>query len=121
MDVAQMLAHINVQYEIVYENEKFPKPNAFARFMLKTFIKNSVVGSKPFPKNGRTSPYFVITDPKEFEKEKKRLVAYILKTQELGVSHFLPRDTKSFGKLTAEQWNNLFYKHIDHHLSQFNV
>lgn len=32
MNVAQMLAHLNVQYEIIYENEKFPKPNFIARF-----------------------------------------------------------------------------------------
>ncbi len=121
MDVAQMLAHLNIQYEVVYENGKFPKPNAFVRFMLKTFVKNKVVGSKPFPRNGRTAPYFVIADTRDFEKEKTRLIAYILKTQKNGVEVLLPRDTKSFGKLTEDEWNNLFHKHIDHHLAQFGV
>lgn len=121
MNVAQMLAHCNVQYEIIYENDKFPKPNAFVRFMLKTFVKNKVVGSKPFPKNGRTAPYFVIADEKEFENEKERLITYINTTQKNGVNVLLSRDTKSFGKLTADQWNNLFHKHLDHHLNQFGV
>ncbi len=121
MNVAQMLAHLNVQYEVVYENEKFPKPNAFVRFMLKTFVKNKVVGPKPFPKNGRTAPYFVIADKREFEKEKERLINYINTTQKNGVEVLLPRDTKSFGKLTAVEWNNLFYKHLDHHLTQFGI
>lgn len=121
MGVSQMLAHLNIQYEIVYENEKFPKPNAFVGFVLKNFVKNKVVGPRPFPKNGRTAPYFMIKDDKDFEVEKKRLMAYIIKTQENGVELLLPRDTKSFGKLTANEWSNLFYKHLDHHLLQFGV
>ena len=121
MTVAQMLAHLNIQYEVVYESDKFPKPNAFVRFMLKTFVKNKVVGPKPFAKEGRTAPYFIIDNDRDFEKEKSRLIAYITKTQENGVEVLLPRETKSFGKLTADEWNNLFYKHLDHHLAQFGV
>jgi hypothetical protein len=33
MNVAQMLAHCNVTYELVYE-DKHPQPNAFIKFML---------------------------------------------------------------------------------------
>ena len=121
MAVGQMLAHVNIQYEVIYDNDKFPKPNAFVRFMLKTFVKNKVVGPKPFAKNGKTAPYFVIKDDKDFDKEKSRLIAYITKTQENGVAVLLPIDTKSFGKLTANEWSNMFYKHLDHHLAQFGV
>ncbi|MEE9348470.1 MAG: DUF1569 domain-containing protein [Flavobacteriaceae bacterium] len=121
MTVAQMLAHTNIQYEVIYESDKFPKPNALTRFMLKTFVKETVVGPKPFKRNGRTAPYFIINDSKDFEQEKKRLIDYIILTQKNGVEVLIPRDTKSFGKLSAEQWNNLFYKHIDHHLAQFDV
>lgn len=55
MTSSQMLAHLNVQYEMVY-SDKHPKPNAFVKFMLKTFIKKSVCGIKPYAKNGRTAP-----------------------------------------------------------------
>ncbi len=121
MNVAQMLAHLNVQYEFVYENNKFSKPNFILRFILKTFIKQIVVGPKTFKKNSKTSPVFLITTEKNFEKEKERLVKYITLTQKNGVEVLLPNDTKSFGKLTAKEWNTLFYKHIDHHLTQFGV
>ena len=121
MDVAQMLAHLNVQYEVVYENEKFPSPNFIAKFFLKTFVKNKVVGPKPFAKNGRTAPYFLITSEKDFNTEKDRLAKYIAITQANGIEMLLDRKTKSFGKLTAEEWNTLFSKHIDHHLTQFGV
>ncbi len=120
MSVGQMLAHCNVTYETVY-TDKHPKPNAISRFFIKLFAKSAVVGDKPYPKNGRTAPYFLITEPKEFEAEKKRLVDYIVQTQELGEAHFDQKESLSFGPLSSKEWNNLFYKHLDHHLRQFGV
>ncbi|PIY11319.1 MAG: hypothetical protein COZ18_04250 [Flexibacter sp. CG_4_10_14_3_um_filter_32_15] len=121
MSVEKMLAHCNITYEMVYEEGKHPKPNAFVKFILKTFVKNKVVGEKPFKKNGQTAPQFVIKDERVFEAEKKRLIEYIQKTQELGADYFDNKESHSFGKLNKTEWNNMFYKHLDHHLSQFGV
>lgn len=121
MNVAQMLAHLNIQYKAMYENDKFKKPNFIERFILKTFIKPIVTGDKPFKKNGKTASYFIVDSDKKFDKEKEKLIQNIVVTQKNGVDVLLPRDTKSFGKLTPEQWNNMLYKHIDHHLQQFGV
>ena len=120
MSVAQMLAHCCITYEMVY-TDKHPRPNAFTRFMMKTLIKNIVTSEKAYVKNGRTAKQFVITDSKNFETEKKRLIDFITKTQQLGEQEFEGKESHSFGKLTAKEWNNLFYKHIDHHLRQFGV
>ena len=120
MSVAQMLAHCCVTYEMLF-TDKHPKPNAFTRFMLKVFVKKIVVSEKPYAKNGRTAPQFLISDEKVFENEKKRLEEYIVKTQQLGESYFEGKESHSFGKLTAKEWNNTFYKHLDHHLTQFGV
>lgn len=120
MNVSQMLAHCNVSYEMAYENIH-KAPNGFVKLILKLFVKEQVVGSKPYKKNGQTAPAFLITDTKDFEKEKARLIAYLEKTQKLGASHFEGRESLSFGKLTAAQWNTLFQKHLEHHLTQFGV
>jgi hypothetical protein len=120
MSVDQMLAHCNVSYEMVYE-DKHPRPNALVKFMIKLFVKSTVVGEKPYKKNMRTAPAFLMTDEKDFEVEKKRLIEYLKKTQELGESHFDQKESHSFGKLSVKEWNTMFYKHIDHHLSQFGV
>jgi len=120
MSVDQMLAHINVGYEMAYEN-KHAKPNFIAKFFLKLFVKSAVVSEKPYPKNGRTAPAFVITGDRDFEKEKQRLIAYMEKTQKLGGAHFNKKESHSFGPLTTNEWNNLFSKHLDHHLTQFGV
>lgn len=120
MDVAQMLAHCNVTYEMVYDGTH-KKPNAFVKLILKLFVKNTVVSAKPYKKNGSTAPQFVIVDERDFEAEKTRLINHINKTTELGGSHFDNKESHSFGKLSQDEWNNLFYKHLDHHLTQFGA
>ena len=120
MSVAQMMAHCSVAYEMVYENSH-PPIGGFKKFMLKLFVKNIVVGSKPYKKNSRTAPEFLISDQRNFEKEKERLVSFINKTQELGEEYFDNKESRAFGNLSAMEWNNMFYKHIDHHLNQFGA
>lgn len=120
MNVAQMLAHCNVSYEMAYENIH-KAPNGFVKLILKLFVKEQVVGNKPYKKNGQTAPAFLITDPKDFEKEKARLIAYLEKTQKLGANHFEGKESLSFGKLTAAQWNTMFHKHLEHHFAQFGA
>ncbi|MBB6502491.1 DUF1569 domain-containing protein [Pedobacter cryoconitis] len=120
MDVAKMLAHCNVTYELVYDNSH-SKPGMFKRFLLTQFVKKLVVGEKPFKRDSPTASEFLIKDNKDFDKEKSRLVDYIRKTQELGETYFDNRESHSFGNLSKTEWNNMFYKHLDHHLIQFGV
>lgn len=120
MNVGQMLAHCNVTYEMLF-TDKHPKPDGAKKWMLKFFVKPIVVGDKPYAKNTRTAPAFLITGEKEFEEEKNRLVKHIHKVQELGEDYFDNRESHSFGILRKREWNNMFYKHLDHHLGQFGV
>jgi len=120
MNVVQMLAHCNVTYEMVY-TDKHPKATGLKKFMLKLFVKSVVVNEKPYPKNSRTAPQFLISDERVFATEKQRLIDYINKTQQLGGAHFEGKESNSFGALTQTEWNNSFYKHLEHHLTQFGV
>lgn len=121
MMVDQMLAHCNVSYEMVYEPEKHKKPGAIAKFILKAFVKSKVVGEKAYSQNGPTAPQFIVSDRKNFEDEKKRLIGFIQKTQQLGTAAFDGKESFSFGKLKSQEWNNMFAKHLNHHLAQFGV
>lgn len=120
MNVSQMLAHCNVAYELVYEN-KHPEPNFFMKFILKTFVKSKTTSEVPYKPSMPTGPAFIIKDEKDFEAEKARLISHILKTQELGGTHFDQKESPGFGRLTTLEWNNMFYKHLDHHLKQFGA
>ncbi|WP_396214565.1 DUF1569 domain-containing protein [Gemmatimonas sp.] len=120
MVVSEMLAHVNVAYEMVYE-QKHPRPNPIMRFVLKRIVKARVVGPDPYPRNTPTAPAFRIKETRDFTVERDRLIAYLQRVQREGRSQFEGRESLSFGPLTATEWNGLFSKHLDHHLEQFGV
>jgi len=120
MTVSEMLAHVNVAYEMVYTT-KHPRPNPIMRWVLKTIVKQRVVGPDPYPRNTPTAPAFRITDARDFETERQRLLDYLQQVMHEGRSRFEGRPSLSFGPLTANEWNGLFSKHLDHHLQQFGV
>jgi hypothetical protein len=121
MDVGQMLAHLCVSYEMVYEPEKHKKPNVLMGLVLKLFVKRIVTNEKPYGKNSPTAPAFKMTTEKVFLTEKARLIEYIEKTCNLGENEFDGKGSMSFGKMNKTEWNNMLYKHLDHHLKQFGV
>ncbi len=120
MNVAQMMAHCNVTYDMLYTNQ-YAKPNAFKKFFVKLFAKNAVTGPKPYPKNSRTAPEFLVAAEQDFQREKEKLTSYIRQVVNDGQMAFEGKESMSFGPLSSDQWNNLFYKHLDHHLTQFGV
>lgn len=120
MDVAQMLAHVNVSYDTTYSN--VPKKYSFlSKILMKLVVKNVVVSDKPYTKNGRTAPNFIISDKRDFDVEKVKLEKYIAETESKGIKYFEGKENQAFGKLTSKEWSNLFGKHLDHHLKQFGV
>lgn len=120
MNVDQMLAHICVPYEQAL-GERNDGPNAFIKIILRLFFKQSMVNEVPYKQNLPTAPAFMIVDRRDFEREKSRILSYIQKIEKLGPDYFDGKEQISLGKLSVNEWNNLLYKHIDHHLRQFGV
>lgn len=120
MSVSQMLAHCNVTYKMAFSTSR-KRPKFLTRLVLKYIVKPMVVSEKPFPKNGKTAPQFLVTDDKNFDEEKSRLIENVKKVQELGSDYFDGKKSITLGKLKSQEWNNMFYKHLDHHLTQFGV
>ncbi|KIC93610.1 DUF1569 domain-containing protein [Flavihumibacter solisilvae] len=121
MNVGQMIAHCNVPYAYTFEPEKFSKPNFLKKFLLQKIVKKYVLRPEPYKRNSRTAPEFIITDERNFEAEKERLIRNIQKTRQLGEQHFEGLENISFGRMSASEWNTMFYKHLNHHLLQFGV
>jgi hypothetical protein len=115
-----MLAHCCVAYEMAFTN-KHPKANPVMRFLLKNFVKKGVVNEVPYKKNLPTAPAFKIKNEKNFGEEKARLISFVEQTLAAGEVGFEGKESPSFGPMTAKEWNNLLYKHLDHHLGQFGV
>ena len=95
-------------------------------------MNNKVILESPFANtdvNKFNANYFylclvarkIMKEDKDFDSEKARLIAYIDKTFEEGSVHYEGLENMTFGKLSSKQWNNLFSKHLDHHLTQFGV
>uniref|UniRef100_UPI0040472135 DUF1569 domain-containing protein n=1 Tax=Algoriphagus sp. TaxID=1872435 RepID=UPI0040472135 len=120
MSVDQMLAHCCVAYEMAFTNTH-PKANPVMRFLLKTFVKAEVVNEVPYKRNLPTAPAFRIKSEKNFAEEKARLISFVEQTLAAGKSGFEGKESPSFGSMTAKEWNNLLYKHLDHHLTQFGA
>lgn len=120
MDVARMLAHCCVTYEYIFD-ERHDKPSFLMKFILKALVKRKVVSEETYGKNSPTGPAFIIANAKDFEKEKARLINYVNKVLEKGPSFFQGKASNSFDVLTPTEWNNMMYKHLDHHLRQFGV
>lgn len=119
MDVAQMLAHCCTPYDQI--EGRTGGGSWLLRFMARTCFKGSAVGEEPFRKNVPTPKAFVIADPRDFERERGRLTALIEAVHGRGAAAFEGRAHVTFGVLTAKEWSNLLYKHLDHHLRQFGV
>jgi hypothetical protein len=120
MNVSQMLAHSNVTYEYVFD-ERVDKHNFLMKFILRLFLKKIVTNETPYKQNSGTAPAFIIADARDFEKEKTRLINYINKVVEKGTSFFEGKESVSFGVMNTTEWNNMMYKHLNHHLTQFGV
>jgi hypothetical protein len=120
MSADQMLAHCNVSYDMAY-TDTYPPANAVMRVLLNLFVRKGVVGPKPYPRNSPTAPAFKVAGPRDFEQEKRKLLDYLERVQRDGRTSFNGRPSPSFGPLSAAEWNTLFYKHLDHHLTQFGV
>jgi hypothetical protein len=120
MNAAQMLAHLNKPYDLAY-GKITTKPSFIGKLLMKLIVKKIVVSEKPYAKNSRTAPEFIVADKREFEIEKSKYIANVIETEKKGSSYFDMKESGGMGKLTVTEWNNLFYKHTNHHFEQFGV
>ena len=75
---------------------------------------------KPWKKGLPTAKFLKTKDQKDFNVEKEKLVKLIDETyQHRDKTEWNPHP--AFGYFTAQQWGQMQYKHLDHHLRQFGV
>ncbi len=117
MSVGQMCWHCQYPLQLAIEN----KPNnSNGNWFIKTFFKKSMYNEKPWRKNLPTAPQLKTQENKEFSKEHKKLKALIDQFYDnRNREKWYPHPT--FGTFTKEQWGQMQYKHLDHHLRQFGL
>ncbi|MBQ4821477.1 DUF1569 domain-containing protein [Aquimarina sp. MMG016] len=117
MDVAQMFYHCQFPLKIALKKNH---PRMKSSLLAKLFFKKSLYNDKPWKKNLPTHPKLKVVDQKEFDQEKQQLLELVSAfSNERNRPYWEPHPM--FGKFTNEQWGQMQYKHLDHHLQQFNV
>ena len=120
MSVSQTVAHCSLAIEMAL-GEKNP-PRVFIGRILGPVVKKLALGNdEPMRKNSPTAPSLIVSDDRDLEAEKVRLIGLISRFSKGGSAVCTSHPHAFFGKLTPEQWSELMYKHLDHHLRQFGA
>lgn len=114
----KMLCHLIDAFRMAHGElaTKPPTRRAFTVFPLKHLFLFVI----PFPKNVRTAPELLTTDPSTFEQDRQACSALIERYARTPAAGDGPSHP-FFGVLTWAQWGVLQWRHTDHHLRQFGV
>jgi len=118
MDAGQMLRHTAEALRMALG--ELPVRPAGKRFFHARLVKYLMIRVLPFPKGAPTAPELRVAEPVAFEAERARWLGLLSRfgsapPSGVGAEHPL------FGPLTWQEWGELQYKHLDHHLKQFGV
>jgi hypothetical protein len=119
MDAAQMMCHCAVALEAATGDK--PRQHSLMGKLLGWMVRKKILGDAPFSRNSPTDPTFVISDARDFAREKTRLVVLIQRFVDLGPDAAGAQVHSFFGRLSGPEWGRLMGKHLDHHLQQFGV
>lgn len=120
MTIAQMLAHCSIGFEKAIGKLPFEDKS---NFIMRTLVKRIVlhaVKKGDLGKNQQTFPEFAITEDKDFDTEKKRLLENIDAFYQHGEKNEIGRHPY-FGNFSKDNWGALQYLHTHHHLTQFSA
>ncbi|RYZ20430.1 MAG: DUF1569 domain-containing protein [Chitinophagaceae bacterium] len=118
MNVAQMLTHCQAPFATYFGELHIPQ--SLVGLLFGRFAKRRLFSGKPWPRGLPTAREFVITDDRDFESERNKLAAQIERFSSSSILLHPPRHP-FFGKMSAQEWSRLAYRHTDHHLRQFGV
>jgi hypothetical protein len=118
MSAAQMLAHCSEAFKVPLSDQ--PHPRMFMGILLGWMMKSKLYNDSPWRKNLPTAPNFIIKDEKDFDTEKNKLLSFVEQFHQEGKTKAARYPHPFFGRFTTEQWGKSMYKHLDHHLKQFN-
>ena len=119
MGVAQMLAHVCTTLEVA-SGKRTARRLLIGRILGPLFRKRYLDDSE-FTKSSPTHPTFVVTDERDFVKEKERLVRLVREFADAGEAGVTKEPHSFFGMLSPAEWGIGTYKHLDHHLRQFGA
>ena len=116
MNIGQMMRHCTMWDEMALDKKKYKQSfigKLFGKMALKDIMKD-----QPMKKSMPTVPSFKVKEPVQVAGEKMKWLKLIDEYEYYSGHGFIH---PFFGEMTKEQTGFLVYKHIDHHLKQFNA
>jgi hypothetical protein len=118
MSVSQMMKHAQMPVRVAFEDLQLKRGLIgilFGRMMLKKMLSEDV-----WKQNLPTDKNFIIHSIPDFETEKNNLVSLVTQFGNRKES-ITTKAHPFFGKMSVSEWDQLVWKHLDHHLRQFGV
>jgi len=119
MNAAQMMAHMQVGMNMAFGNSK--KTRHWLGRLFGSFAKRRQLKQGDLDKYMPTFKKAEITDSRNFEEEKAKLIALIKSALVKGSGTLVKYPHPYFGTFKDDEWAMLNWKHFDHHLRQFGV
>jgi len=118
MNAGQMMAHCQIPIKVGLGETK--PERTLVGIIFGWWVKRMILSEKPFKKGLPTDKSFLITDDRDFDKEKNHLTKLVARFQ-AEQNRIGKAPHPFFGKMTASECGTSMYKHLDHHLQQFGV
>lgn len=119
MNVSQMLAHLQAPLHAALGELKSKR--GLIGILFGKLAKKKFLSGAPFGKNLPTDKNFIVTDNRDFEIEKQKVIALLHRFEKAGPAGITKEPHPFFGIMHAHEWDAIQWKHFDHHLSQFGV
>jgi hypothetical protein len=119
MNASQMLAHCSAAMQMAMGD--LPCKRVWIGKLIGPLFKGIYSNDKHWGKGTPTAPELVITAEHDLAQEQARLTVLITRFHEGGPTACTQHPHPFFGHLTPREWGIGMYKHLDHHLRQFNA
>jgi Protein of unknown function (DUF1569) len=116
MNCYQMIKHCRMWEEMI-QGQKSYKQVFIGRLFGKMVLKSVLKDESPLRRSSPTHPEFRVKESGDVLSERAKWIAAIEEYANFSNPGFVH---PFFGKMNQEQIGYLVYKHIDHHLRQFN-
>lgn len=120
MSVSQMLAHCIRPIEVSLGTHQLSR-SLLGKLFGKSFKNKMMKESWQFTKNMPTEKSFIVKEEPDFYVSQQSLKDAIENVFNADKTAIASRPHPFFGKMTIDEWGILSYKHLDHHLRQFDV
>lgn len=120
MTAAQAVAHCSAGLEMAAG--KITPPRMFIGQLIGRFVKPIALrDDEPIRQNSQTLKGLAVNDKRDLATERDRLCKLMDRFATVGPKGCTTHPHSFFGRLTAQEWAILMYKHLDHHLRQFGT